>query len=196
MSCRKLAYSFLKFILNLHTISKVRIWLILAMPILGCACVKPKEFPPEPYLECRRNILGMQGGVGGDSTLSLSVEFYFQDGDGDIGRKDEAETEPYVGEFFHNLHFNLQEMLPDSTYAQVYQTDSTGARYPITYRYHLHYIEPVNGNHSLSGTITWQVDDFASTAFFMQGKTVRYGFYLYDRALHKSNVVYTEAIRL
>lgn len=167
------------------------------MPLLCYACVKPKEFPPEPYLEFRRNILGMQEGVGGDSTLTLSVEFYFQDGDGDIGRQDEAEREPYVGEFFHNLHFYLQEMLPDSTYAQAYfLPDSTGTRYPMVYPYHLHYMEPVNANHSLCGTITWQVDDFYQTAFFMRGKTVRYGFYLYDRALHKSNVVYTDAIRL
>ncbi len=166
------------------------------MPFCLCGCVKPKEFPPEPYLEFRRNILGAQVGAGGDTTLTLAVEFYFQDGAGDIGRKDEEEKEPYVGEYFHNLHFRLMEVLADSTCRQVYQTDSTGARYPITYDYHLHYIEPVNGNKSLRGTITWQVDDFASTAFFMKGKTVLYDFYLYDRALNKSNVVRTQAIRL
>ncbi|MCH5244372.1 MAG: hypothetical protein J1F29_05675 [Lentimicrobiaceae bacterium] len=180
----------------MHTIPKVQIWLITAAALLAVSCVKHKEFPPEPYLEFRRNILGAEQGVGGDTVLTLAVEFYFQDGDGDIGRKDEVEREPYVGEYFHNLHFNLEEMLSDSTYEQVYQIDSTGQRYPIVYLYHLHYMEPVNGNNSLSGTITWQVDDFASTAFFMRGKTVRYGFYLYDRALHKSNVVYTDPIKL
>ncbi|MCM1168993.1 MAG: hypothetical protein NC324_03555 [Bacteroides sp.] len=170
--------------------------MISALSFLLCACVKPKEFPDEPYVEFRQNILGVQADAGGDTTLTLAVEFYFQDGDGDIGREDEEEREPYVGEYLHNLHFNLLEMMPDSSYGPVFQTDSTGARYPITYKYHLHYIEPVNGNHSLSGTITWQVDDFASTAFFMQGKMVCYSFYLYDRALHKSNVVYTDAIQL
>lgn len=180
----------------MRTISKLQILAILAVSLGLCSCVKPKEFADEPYIEFRRNILGAEAGVGGDTTLTLSVEFYFQDGDGDIGRRDEEEKEPYVGEYFHNLHFNLLERMPDSTYVQVYQTDSTGASYPIKYNYHLHYIEPVNSNHALRGTITWQVDDFASTAFFMKGRTVCYSFYLYDRALHKSNVVYTEAIEL
>lgn len=170
--------------------------MISAIPCLLCACVKPKEFPPEPYIEFRRNIFGIRQEIGEDTTRTLAVEFYFQDGDGDIGRKDEEEKDPYVGEYFHNLHFNLLEVLPDSTYSQVYLPDSTGTMYPITYSYHLHYIEPVNGNHALRGTITWQVDDFPSTAYFMQGRTICYSFYLYDRALHKSNVVYTEAIRL
>lgn len=161
-----------------------------------CSCVKPKEFPDEPYIEFRRNIIGAQVGVGGDTMPTLSVEFYFQDGDGDIGRRDEEEKEPYVGEYFHNLHFSLLEVLPDSSRVQVYQQDSTGAFFPITYNYHLHYIEPVNGNKALRGSITWQVDDFPSTAFFMRGKTVCYSFYLYDRALNKSNVVCTEAIEL
>lgn len=154
------------------------------------------SFPPEPYLEFRRNILGFETGVGGDTTYTLAVEFYFQDGDGDIGRMTESESGPYVGDSLYNLHFNLLEQQADGSFAQVYMPDSTGVNYPISYAYHLHYIEPVNANKSLRGTITWQVDDFASTAFFMKGKTVCYSFYLYDRALHKSNVVYTQAIKL
>ncbi|MDE6494468.1 MAG: hypothetical protein K2O66_04065 [Bacteroidales bacterium] len=168
---------------------------ILAGSVLG-GCVKPEEFPVEPYLEFRQNIFSYEADAGGDTVERLAVEFYFQDGDGDIGRKTEEEVEPYVGEYFHNLHFNLLEVLPDSSLVPVYMRDSLGIEYPISYNYHLHYIEPINADGTLKGTVTWQVDDFSSTAFFMQGKTVCYGIYLYDRALHKSNVIYTSPIIL
>ena len=154
------------------------------------------EFPPEPYLEFRQNILGYAVSASGDTVPALQVEFYFQDGDGDIGRESEEEIPPYTGDSLHNLHFHLYEILPDSQLQKVYLPDSTGELHPIEYHYHLHYIEPVNANNALRGTIRWEVDDFPSTAFFMQGKTICYGVYLYDRALHKSNTIYTHPIRL
>lgn len=160
------------------------------------ACVEPMEFPPEPYLEFRSNILGHTLSASGDTVPSLQVEFYFQDGDGDIGRESEEEIYPYVGDSLHNLHFQLYEILSDSTLRKVYLPDSTGELHPIEYRYHLHYIEPVNANNALRGTIRWAVDDFPSTAAFMEGKDVCYSIYLYDRALNKSNVIYTDPIRL
>lgn len=180
----------------MKTIPKVRILPVILIGVLLGSCVRPEEFPIEPYLEFRQNHFSYETGVGGDTVEKLAVEFYFQDGDGDIGRKTEEEVAPYVGEYFHNLHFNLFEVLSDSSLAPVYMRDSVGVEYPVVYNYHLHYIEPVNADGTLKGTITWKVDDFPSTAFFMRGKTVRYGVYLYDRALHKSNVIYTDPIIL
>lgn len=178
-------------------VSKIQI-LVLSMLAgwLAVSCVEPKEFPPEPYLEFRRNILSQSVGIAGDTATLLEVEFYFQDGDGDIGRENEEAVPPYVGDSLYNLHFGLLEVMPDSSYSQVYYTDTSGERYPIEYSYHLHYIDPVNANHSLSGTITWTVDDFQSTAFFMQGRKICYSIYLYDRALNRSNTIYTDPIQL
>lgn len=167
-----------------------------ALALLVTSCVKPKTFPIEPYLEFRQNILTYTVNVAGDTVPALEVEFYFQDGDGDIGRESEAETFPYVGDSLHNLHFQLYKMVSDSVFEKVYLPDTTGEWQPIVYHYHLHYIEPVNANHALSGTIRWAVDDFPITASALKNTTVLYSIYLYDRALHKSNVIYTDPIRL
>lgn len=176
--------------------SKVSILLVMPLVSFLCSCAKPMEFPPEPYLEFRQNIFGLEVGLSGDTTLTLEVEFYFQDGDGDIGRQTEDEVFPYVGDSLYNLHFHLMEVGSDSTYTQVCYRDSTGREYPVEYNYHLHYLEPVTSNNAMCGTITWAVDDFPSTALFMQGHTVCYSIYLYDRALNKSNTIYTDPIYL
>jgi len=187
---------FLRRAARLFRVSKLRILPVILAVSGMVACVEPMEFPPEPYLEFRQNILSWQIGLTGDTTELLEVEFYFQDGDGDIGRETEDEVFPYVGDSLYNLHFHLLEVMPDSTFRQVYYTDSMGMDYPVEYNYHLHYIEPVNANNAMSGTITWVVDDFPSTAFFMQGRRVCYSIYLYDRALHRSNTIYTDPIQL
>ena len=172
---------------------KVRIFprlpLLAAFCVLAplvVSCVKPKTFPIEPYLEFRQNIHTYTPPVAGDSIPSLDVEFYFQDGDGDIGG----------GDSLYNLHFQLYKVLSDSLLESVYLPDTTGEWHPIAYHYHLHYMEPVNANHSLSGLIRWKVDDFAITASMLENNTICYGIYLYDRALHRSNVIYTDPIRL
>ncbi len=183
--------------------SKVRIFPRLSSVAAFCvlaplvvSCVKPRTFPIEPYLEFRQNILTYMPTPSGDSIPSLEVEFYFQDGDGDIGREDESERFPYVGDSLYNLHFQLYKMLAVSVFQEVYLADTTAGWLPIAYLYHLHYIEPVNANHALCGTIRWKVDDFGITAGNLKNSTVCYGIYLYDRALHKSNVIYTDPIRL
>ena len=182
---------------------KVRIFPRLPLLAVFCvlasfvtSCVKPKTFPIEPYLEFRQNILSHTLTAAGDSVPSRDVEFYFQDGDGDIGRSDESEKFPYVGDSLYNLHFQLYKVLSDSLLEKVYLPDTTGVWQPIAYHYHLHYIEPVNANHSLSGIIRWTVDDFGITASMLENHTICYGIYLYDRALHRRNVIYTDPIRL
>ena len=167
---------------------KVRIFLRLPLLAAFCvlaplvvSCVKPKTFPIEPYLEFRQNILTYTPTAAGDSIPSLEVEFYFQDGDGDIGG----------GDSLYNLHFQLYKVLSDSVLERVRLPDTTDE-----WRYHLHYIEPVNANHSLSGIIRWKMDDFSYTAKMLKNSTICYSIYLYDRALHRSNVIYTDPIRL
>ena len=77
---------FLRRAARLFQVSKLRILPVILAVSGMVACVEPMEFPPEPYLEFRQNILSWQIGLTGDTTELLEVEFYFQDGDGDIGR--------------------------------------------------------------------------------------------------------------
>lgn len=174
----------------------LRVILYALLVWIPVGCVEPMEFPPEPYIEFRENILYKTVSSTGDTSTVLEVKFYFQDGDGDIGRTTEEEVYPYVGDSLHNLHFHLWEMLPDSSCHPVLMPDTTGEIRQVEYKYHLHYIEPVNANNALRGTISWKVDDFQSTAAIMEGKTVVYSIYLYDRALNRSNTIYTDPIIL
>ncbi|MEG2666003.1 MAG: hypothetical protein RSA02_03190, partial [Bacteroidales bacterium] len=169
--------------------SKVLLFLGISMFLLLSACVKPQEFSVEPYIEFRENTI--KSDLSGRETLY--VKFYFQDGDGDIGRYSTEETPPYVGVYKYNLYFLLYEKMKDTTYQPVYLRDSMGS-HCIEYPYIIKYIEPVNSNKAMSGTITWEMNDFQFIKQYMKGKTIRFNIFLYDRSLHKSNVISTSDI--
>lgn len=163
--------------------------------ILFCtliSCVKPKEFPIEPYIEFREQTVE-RSVLGRDTIDFLYVTFYFQDGDGDIGMFEDVLGHPAYN---YNLCFSLEEKVNDTVYEQVYGIDSVYERFPIEYKYIIAYIPPVNANYALSGTITWNMDGYAELKSHLPNKTVRFAIYMYDRALHKSNIIFTDDIKL
>lgn len=162
------------------------------MVVCGClaflfsACVKPKEFSEIPYLEYRSaSISGMITNTG-DTSLVLDLTFYFQDGDGDIGRED---SEPI-------LFFALAEKVSDSLYEQVYAVNDTGGRFAIEYAYMLNPIEAVTANGAVYGTMTWRMEEFGDIAREFQGRTIRFDIWLFDRQWQKSNIIHSEDFRI
>ncbi|MDE5703468.1 MAG: hypothetical protein K2H70_01455 [Bacteroidales bacterium] len=156
------------------------------LAFLFSACVKPKEFSEIPYLEYRSaSISGMITNTG-DTSLVLDLTFYFQDGDGDIGRED---SEPI-------LFFALAEKVSDSLYEQVYAVNDTGGRFAIEYAYMLNPIEAVTANGAVYGTMTWRMEEFGDIAREFQGRTIRLDIRLFDRQWQKSNIIHSEDFRI
>lgn len=162
------------------------------MFVCGClaflfsACVKPKEFSEIPYLEYRSATVSGLITNSGDTVPVLDLTFYFQDGDGDIGRED---NEPI-------LFFALEEKVGDSLYEQVYAVNDTGGRFAIEYAYMLNPIEAVTANGAVYGTMTWRMEEFADVAREFDGRTIRFAIWLFDRKKQKSNVIHSEDFRL
>lgn len=161
---------------------------LVCISAIFCSCVKSKEFPDIPYLEYRELQFSGKINNSGDTIPILNVKFYFQDGDGDIGSSDVANSQ--------NLYFALYHKISDTVYAPVYALDKEGKAYPVEYAYKLKAIEPINSNGALHGTMTWEMEDFAGIEYEYPEDTVRFNIWLFDRSGNKSNVICTESIAL
>lgn len=160
---------------------KVRIFFGCVAFCIFFACVKESEFPVEPYIEYRSQSIS-------EDRSHLFFTFYFQDGDGDIGLFPKDTVFPFVGEHYYNIYF-----IPFEKKEGVYDT-LRSIRPPYTarvYPYRIKYIEAVNSNGVLKGDIQWDMQDFGRLGQEFPGRTIRFEMYIYDRALHKSNTIYS-----
>lgn len=174
--------------------SKLNIFSVFILVVgVFSQCIRPEEYPDEPYLEFRRQQIVWAASSGDrDSVEKLDCTFYFQDGDGDIGLHPQDTIPPYVGEYKYNLYVGLYERKDDTTLLPVLDFEGD----TLVYRNRIQYIEPVNSSGSLRGEITWTMDDFSFVKEVEKGKQVQLSFYIYDRALNKSNVIFTPPILL
>ncbi|MFN0275473.1 MAG: hypothetical protein ACKVPJ_07000 [Chitinophagales bacterium] len=139
---------------------------ILIITLSFSACVKPPEYPIEPFIEFVSIDKTSFSEVSGDVTMLITI--YFEDGDGDIGGG-----------------------LDDSL--NMYWEDSRIPGYFIPFK--IPFVE-LQGNHDdISGNIyvTWDNDciDFTSTS-----ESFYYNIYIVDRAGHESNIIQTPGLSI
>lgn len=153
--------------------------LLLILVFFGCK--KSNEYPEVPIIkfeEFRKN----QTATGKDDVGVMVISF--TDGDGDIGFHEKDTLSPYhkKGDYYYNFiikYFERQK----GVYKEIILPFSNNAR--ITY------LTPEGKNKVLSGNI-------AMDLFINNPKsnydTIRFEAFIYDRALHKSNVITTPDI--
>ena len=157
--------------------------LIITVLLSGLSCKKIESLPEIPSISFKSFILidtidalGNEGKIG-------ELTFDFEDGDGDIGL-----TQPdslSVDSTNFNLFFTLFGKI-DGEFIEVSEND---LETPLNYR--IPYIEKEGQNKALKGEI--QVD-FIYLLF--EYDTIKYSFFIVDRALHKSNVETTPEIAM
>jgi len=136
-------------------------------------CEKIRQLPPEPVIEFRQFSLYDTVDLLGNPAKAGRLEFYFEDGDGDIGLK-----QPYEGQTdTTNLFFTLYEK-EGGLFNEV---DDSDPNKPPAYR--IPYLEREGQNKILQGTIEITFLYF----FYEPSDTIRYDFYITDRAGHESN---------
>ena len=151
---------------------------LLALSVVFPACLKTDEFPVEP------NITFKSLEVFGDSA-SLTVSF--TDGDGDIGLAPGDTFPPYdTLPYSFNLFVEYEE-LQNGVWTQV------DLLLPLYYR--IPVITPTGQNKTLEGDLSVALKPFP-TVIGGAYDTVRYSVKLVDRALHESNVVWSDALVL
>ncbi|MBX2973119.1 MAG: hypothetical protein KF797_08450 [Flavobacteriales bacterium] len=156
--------------------AKVAGGLALAGVLFG-GCLKTEEFPNTPAIKFKSFEF-----FGDSASLTIS----FTDGDGDIGLNASDNAPPYDTSsiYYYNLFLEHSEKVNG-------EWQVVGFRDPIFYR--IPRITPTGQNKALEGEIAVAIDPFP---LFITGNsdTVRYSIEMVDRALNRSNKVYTNDI--
>jgi hypothetical protein len=159
-------------------IPKIAFIAICIMATLA-SCVEKPVYPDTPIIKLENFIQ-----FNGDSAWFI---ISFTDGDGDVGLRPQDTIgvhHPDSGKFHYNFFIEPYEM-------QNGEWVSTNPLFPFYYR--IPYITPEGRNKVLEGEIKVKLEDYISPSPF---DTVRFDAYMYDRALNKSNVISTGAMRV
>jgi len=158
--------------------------LIAVIAVLAGSCRKIEQLPDEPSIEFINFHVFDTTDILGNVCKGGKLNFYFEDGDGDLGLKT-----PEAGEIDTT---NLFLTLFRKTHGVMVQVPGDDPLKPLNYR--IPYMERTGQNKILKGTISvtflylfYSPDDT---------DTVRYEFYIKDRADHVSNTASTGEIEL
>lgn len=146
---------------------------LLVLAALLPSCLKREEFPPEPAIAFKSFEQ-----FGDSASLTIS----FTDGDGDVGL-DASDTQPpfdTASEFYYNLFVDMDRLV-NGTWTPVDLL--------VDLQYRIPRITPTGQNKALEGEIA-----VALTGWPYVEDTVRFQVRMYDRALHESNSVTSDAI--
>lgn len=166
----------------MKALAKILILIIIVL-LGGLSCKKIESLPEIPSISFKSFILidtidalGNEGKIG-------ELTFDFEDGDGDIGltQPDSLSAD--------STNFNLFFTLFGKTNGEFIEVSENDLETPLNYR--IPYIEKEGQNKALKGEI--QVD-FIYLLF--EYDTIKYSFFIVDRALHKSNVETTPEIAM
>ena len=154
---------------------------IMALALSGCPV--PKTLPDVPRVEFKSFILDYKINALNQEILTGTLTFDFEDGDGDIGFEANQDSIHQPDSLKYNLFLTLHEKV-NGKYREV-DTSELGS--PPFYR-----IPPLDRegqNKTLKGEISVDIEYFT-----IDYDTLRYSFYLMDRAFHRSNVDTTDEI--
>jgi hypothetical protein len=146
------------------------------------SCRKIEQMPAIPHIEFTSFAVFDTIDILGNNAKGGRLKFYFEDGDGDLGLKTPSEDQPDTT----NLFFTL---LRKTGGIMVPSSDNDPLK-PSSYR--IPYMERLGQNKILKGTISVTF----LYLFYSATDTIRYDFYILDRALNESNTVSTSEITI
>jgi hypothetical protein len=171
-------------------------YLILLVVAAGFySCLNKEDFSEIPKITFKE--MSIKGS-------SIVIKISFTDGDGDIGFKENEEQFPFgpCDEYHNNLlvdpyymedgQFVIGTVLDYDSECYPKPSPDTGF-YPDTvgYYYRLAYLVPDGKDKTLEGDIYITLNEALNE---FPDDTVKFSIFLYDRALHKSNVVETPSL--
>lgn len=154
--------------------------LVSAVILVASSCEKGQKFPDEPVITFE-SVYTKVNRSGKDSTLS--IDFSFTDGDGNIGLRDTDLDPPFdPGSFYHNNFIGKYYKKVNGTFVHDTLVQING-RIP--------FLSSGGNNKSLTGDITY---DILLLGLNTTGDTVQVEFFIVDRDLNHSNSIVTPAI--
>lgn len=147
---------------------------------LAASCTKIERLPPEPYIEYVSFQIFDTVDILGNVAKGGRLKFYFEDGDGDLGLinpgGEQADTNNLIVTLYRKINGEM-----------TLSNDNDPLR-PSSYR--IPYMEREGQNKILKGTISVTF----LYLFYSNTDTIRYDFYIKDRALNESNIASTNEI--
>jgi hypothetical protein len=154
--------------------------LVLSAVLAAGSCKKIEQMPAVPRIEFTSFAVFDTLDILGNNSKGGRLKFYFEDGDGDIGLASPTQAdEDTTNLFFSLFRKSGGEMVPVA--------DNDPLK-PSAYR--IPYLERTGQNKILKGIISVTF----LYPFYSPSDTIRYDFYLKDRALNESNVESTAEI--
>lgn len=164
------------------------VFILIFSILLWYSCRKPNKYSTTPKLDFTEIPVKDTVDDLGNSIKRCVLTYYLIDGDGDIGFKDGDTVSPYQadGPYYYNLLITMFKLV-DGVY---YRVDTPEIGTPFYFR--TKYIEPVGQNKTIKCSVFVNLDfDYPSS-----WDSIKFDFFMYDRALHKSNVVSTPLVVL
>jgi hypothetical protein len=146
-----------------------------AIFLLLFSCTKIEKMPAIPLIEFRTFEVFDSTDILGNTVRSGRLKFYFQDGDGDLGLQSPENQGLEVDSV--NLFLKLYRKIN----GEYFEATPTDPLKPSGYR--IPYMTRLGQNKLLKGTITVTMLFYG----YMPSDTVKYDFYIKDRAEHLSN---------
>ncbi len=156
------------------------------------ACDREDDYSKIPYI----SLIEPDGMYKLDSASEFTLKFYFQDGDGNLGFYPGDTFAPYVGEYRNNLHILVYDKDSAGNYNKMtvpqLQLDSVAFNYNINNEY----LIPVSKNGSIKGEMQVLLSEIQNCRTYSKTGYVKFRIYMYDRDLNKSNVIFTDEIKV
>lgn len=155
--------------------SKIQI-IILFISIIVVSCMKREEYPIVPYIEFK-DFYVVKDTVENKEIGVFSITF--TDGDGDIGLSSQDTLPPFHpnGEFYYNFIMTFFQEIK----GKMQKIDAL-------YTSRIPPINPDDYSQNLKGEIKIELD-ISILRTILESNKIQMETYIYDKALHKSNVV-------
>ncbi|OFX42418.1 MAG: hypothetical protein A2046_13410 [Bacteroidetes bacterium GWA2_30_7] len=149
------------------------------------SCKKPEQYSEIPEISFKNINIENTYDTLDNQIKRVILTFYVIDGDGDIGLDTSEHYPPYdtSSVYYHNLFITESEK-KNGIYEPIDLT------VPLYYR--IPYIVQKGKNPTLKADIIIKIDYSIPSLY----DTIKYDFFIYDRAFHKSNTVSTSDIIL
>jgi hypothetical protein len=160
---------------------KYIVLLILGVSVIF-SCRKIEQLPPEPSISFISFAVFDTTDILGNVSKGGRLKFHFEDGDGDLGLDAPTTNQDDTTNLFLTLYRKKDGKMNVALPSDLL--------YPHSYR--IPYMEKLGVNKILKGTISVTF----LYLFYSNSDTIKYDFYIKDRALNVSNVVSTCEISL
>jgi hypothetical protein len=150
------------------------------------ACIEIEEYPEIPEISFKDFSMTLTTDILGNVVQKAKLTFHVVDGNGDIGLQDSDTIGVFSPDsiYYNDLFLTLFEKI-DGEFVE--------KQLIVPHRYRIPYVEPQGQVKVLLADIQIAIDYTKGT---FKSDTIMYSFYLYDRALNKSNVAETPELSI